>query len=215
MSLYLPIIKPFLGWLKREAWKLLFLVVVVAIFVWVLVHNKQQVYVNVINADVVTSKAFSLNAESVGLNTSITGTVFIKGEKNNPNQEYAEIVATLNLDPNDQGGVDFHVYEGDNWSLKSVDSDYPQGYSEPENEIIVSSQSNSPAIVGGDKDIQIGGQNVSEMGGMGSIVIDLIPAKTSQGFPQYLKINVGLGFQENAVGISLYPISETIQIPLD
>ncbi len=188
-----------------------FFIVVVFLFV---MATRDASYVELVNQEVISSRNFSLSAESVGLYSSVSGTIFFKGDKNNAGSQHIEIVAWMNIAPQDMGGIHFNIYEGDNWRVTNIDSDYARDYSKPEDEIDIFTIEDSPMFAGGQKEITIGRHifdlNPQLAGGSGSIVIELLPVKTKDGYPEHLKISVGVGFEDR----TLYPVYEVIDIPL-
>ena len=62
------------------------------------------------NENIILIRGFSVNSESAGINTSAKGTVFIRGSEGVP--ENVQIVAGVEIDPGDWGGVAFYIPDG-------------------------------------------------------------------------------------------------------
>ncbi len=75
------------------------------------------------NAGIINIKDFYVAASSTGLATSARGTIFISGENDRPTK--AEIVAWVEVDPEDFGGVRIYLPYG--WKMTGLVSGYPEG----------------------------------------------------------------------------------------
>ncbi|OBZ17644.1 hypothetical protein A7975_07275 [Bacillus sp. FJAT-26390] len=67
-------------------------------------------------------KSFRVNSESTDLNTTAKGTAFVKGNK--AGVEQIQIVASIEVDPIDWGGVSFYI--PDTWFISNIVSSYPE-----------------------------------------------------------------------------------------
>ncbi|WP_235286127.1 hypothetical protein [Paenibacillus tarimensis] len=56
-----------------------------------------------VNEHLIESKSFSISSISSDVDTSVEGTVFVKGREESP--DYITIVAAIEIDPEDWGGV--------------------------------------------------------------------------------------------------------------
>ena len=75
------------------------------------------------NENFLKAQNFYVYSESTDLSTSISGTIVIMGEDRTV--EHARIVATIEIDPYDFGGISISVPVG--WRIESIMSTYPQG----------------------------------------------------------------------------------------
>ncbi len=75
------------------------------------------------NKNLICSESFYVSSESTDLDTWTSGTIFLSGE--NDTVEYAKIVAMVQIDPEDWGGVTITVPAG--WKVSSITSSYPEG----------------------------------------------------------------------------------------
>lgn len=108
---------------KRWAFVLLLLIGVLgvaAIYFYVSTSNASKTAT--INENLDYSKAFNVSADSVNLDTEITGTMFVY--KNSGNTRDIMIVASFQVDPADWGGVNFAFRPG--LEVTAIDCSYPQ-----------------------------------------------------------------------------------------
>jgi hypothetical protein len=76
-----------------------------------------------INENYIKAQNFYVYAESTDLSTSISGTIVVMGKDGIA--DHARIVATIEIDPEDFGGISISVPVG--WRIESIMSTYPQG----------------------------------------------------------------------------------------
>jgi hypothetical protein len=170
-------------------------------------HNDDDIFANV---NVINYKDFFLSAESLGLTSSIRGTIFIKGDVNQPNQRHAQISAWIELDPQDWGGVGFYLKEGSGWEVTSVTTDYPQGYPVPETETFVfTSDWNRSVAIGRQWPWR---ERKNHPGGKGSFIMELDPDHTKKDLPEDFTIGISIGSKYDYI---VGPVNETVQVPLN
>jgi hypothetical protein len=76
------------------------------------------------NEHIIAVKEFYVSADSADLDTSVRGTVFIDGDSNGKPAR-ATIVAWMETDPRDWGGITFYLQPG--WKVTHANSNYPDG----------------------------------------------------------------------------------------
>jgi len=74
------------------------------------------------NENIIKSQSFYVSSESTDLDTWISGTIFLSGEDGIV--EHAKIVAMVQVDPEDWGGISFLVPYG--WRIADITSSYPE-----------------------------------------------------------------------------------------
>lgn len=145
------------------------------------------------NEKIIQSSGFIVNSDSTEMNTSAKGTVFVKGVEGIPEQ--VQIVALLEIDPDDWGGVVFYIPDG--WQISSITSSYPENETrkipadyvtrwttaDPEYEL------NTMIEVGRDRNY------IPTGGGMGTVVIDLILDENAIQ-PETFNIMIAVGSDE-------------------
>jgi hypothetical protein len=169
--------------------------------------SNDDVYANV---NVINYRDFYLSAESVGLTSSIRGTIFIKGDLNKPNVRHAQISAWIEIDPTDWGGVEFYLKEGSGWKVTSVTTDYPQGYPRPEKETVIFTDD-------WHRSVQIGNQHSyipwgNNAGGKGSLIMELEPDLTKNDLPEDFTLGISIGSKYDYFR---GPVHETFHVPLN
>ena len=166
----------------------------------------------IINEKIIQSKSFIVNSESTEFETSVRGTVFISGTKGIP--EHAQIVAFIEIDPKDLGGVSFYL--SDSWHISNITSSIPEDENEKIPEDFVSIFETGSTTVEWNKEIRIGAGIFTPIGGgKGTIIIELDANKETMSTSDTFSMLVGVGSEEkNGVRI-LYPNFEHIEIPIE
>ncbi len=145
------------------------------------------------NKNILISKDFIIASESTDLKTSVRGTIFLYGLEGIP--ERAQIVAWVEVDPDDWGGVMFGIPR--EWIVTSITSSYPGEDSKrkPEEFIgIWNTQSNRYTF---NKMIEIGTNRYSPTGGgTGIVIIQLEAYSELLKKNDELKVTVGVGSSE-------------------
>lgn len=166
----------------------------------------------VINEKIIQSTSFNVNSDSTELETSARGAVFLSGIEGVP--EHVQIVALIEIDPEDWGGVSFYI--PNNWHISNITSSYLQDENgiTPENHVAIWTTA--------DKDhewsamIEVGTDRVSYAptgGGKGTVVIDLDNKEISSASDVF-KILVGVGSKEKDGIKSMNPDYEIIEISI-
>lgn len=103
---------------------LLAVLIITVTTILLLLTSKQEkpFHDTTINEKIVQTRSFSVSSDSTDLNTSAKGTVFIKGDEGIPG--HVQIVASIEIDPNDWGGVAFYI--PDKWYISNIISSYPE-----------------------------------------------------------------------------------------
>lgn len=170
------------------------------------------------NADVVTneklikSKSFKISSDSTDLETSAKGAVFLKGIEGIP--EHAQIVALIEIDPEDWGGVSFYI--SDNWHISSITSNYPEDETENIPEHFVNILRTASTTVEWNKEIRIGADPrfIPTGGGKGTVIIELDANKEAISTSDKFSMLIGVG-SEVKDGIKIVnPDAERIEIPI-
>jgi len=166
---------------------------------------------NFTNKDVVNYEDFSLNANTVGLDTRISGTIFIIGDHEKPDELRIQIIAWVEIDSKDWAGVEFAIPQG--WEVSRILSNYPQGYPAPD-EYTTSWQTEASEPEWHIK-VDIGFSEYSTditRGGNGTVLIELESLSPEQELPDSINILVGIGSEGDTVA---YPCNEIISVPLN
>jgi hypothetical protein len=168
------------------------------------------------NQNILAIVPFQLDASSVGLSTSIQGTIFVSGNKEKPNDRYINIVATLEIDPRDWGGVTIS-FPG-SWDILTTTSSYPEGKPNPEDYLSFERVYDKPnpnlmesVTVGSNLDFTVGSG-----GGRGSLAFELKYALPKTPLSETINIGIGIGGvidEINKVPI-VYPCSITLKVPM-
>jgi hypothetical protein len=166
----------------------------------------------VINDDIIQQKGFYVSADSSAMMTSVQGTVYVRG--NNTEPKNIQVIASIQIDPNDWGGVVFYFTDG--WNVSGITSSYPEKDTQAAAKDYVAMWTTADAEAEWNKMVEIGRDRsyVPTGGGTGTIVIDLVLGeKTSQNSKTF-RCLVGVGADEkNGVKIAA-PDSITVELPL-
>jgi hypothetical protein len=166
------------------------------------------------NEKIIQSKDFRVNSDSTELETSVRGTVFLSGEEGVP--KHAQIVALVEIDPDDWGGVVFYI--SDKWHISSITSSYPEDKKEKIPEDYASVWTTPEATKHGwNKMIEIGRDQhrwTPTGGGKGAVVIELDINKETISTSEVFSMTVGVGSKEKDGIRSVHPDYELIEIPI-
>ncbi|WP_202080437.1 hypothetical protein [Caldalkalibacillus salinus] len=149
--------------------------------------KENLVHDTAVNEKVDQIRDFSVNTDSTDLNTSVKGTVFIRGEEGIP--EHVQIVASIEIDPNDWGGVAFYV--PDKWYISNIKSSFTANETQSKPRDYVSTwtteehERNAFIEVGRDTG-----------GGTGTLVIDIVPDQNVINPSETFNISVSVGSDE-------------------
>ncbi|MBD3919248.1 hypothetical protein H8B09_10830 [Paenibacillus sp. PR3] len=81
----------------------------------------QQSQALISNVNYINSTGFSIRSDSTNLDTIAKGTIFAEGKEGVADR--ISIIATIDVDPNDWGGVAFYIPT--HWSIVNITSSYP------------------------------------------------------------------------------------------
>ncbi|MBN2239098.1 MAG: hypothetical protein JW712_04940 [Dehalococcoidales bacterium] len=166
------------------------------------------------NEDLIISRDFDISSESTDLNTSVRGTVFLSGAEGIP--EHAEIIAWVEVDPDDWGGVMFGIPK--EWNVSGITSSYPgEGSREKPEDLIAVWGSNDTEFVTRydyNKMVEIGTNRWKPTGGgTGMVIIQLEVDPDLVKQTDVFTLTVGAGSSENDGIKSIFPDWQTIEIP--
>jgi hypothetical protein len=167
------------------------------------------------NEGVINFKDFYVGSESTDLETLTRGTVFIK--KDDFSNYLVQIVAWVEIDPMDRGGVGFTIPFG--WKVTSITSSYPDGRRDYNPEDYVETwQTRDYWFNEWSTRVNIGcslqGGSPSG-GGAGSVVIELeSTSKEPNPYPGFFKTIIGVGYEEREEYNVLHTDYERIELSL-
>lgn len=142
-----------------------------------------------VNDDIIQVQNFSIRADSSPLDTFANGTVFVKGNSGEVNS--IQIVASVEIDPEDWGGVAFYIPA--QWRISNIVSSYPDNEAAINlSQYITTWTTDTPSINQWDTMIEIGRSHdyQASKGGSGTVVIDIIPDRKQ---PRDMTIGVEVG----------------------
>nr|WP_154958380.1 hypothetical protein [Paenibacillus xylanexedens] len=173
---------------------LLFMFIAIVSVLILLNINTNEANEPLVNGNIIHVKNFDLNAKSTNLKTMTEGTIFVEGEKEQIN--HIKIVAHVDIDPTDWGGVAFYI--PDQWSVSSITSSYPEHQSKLKPAEYVSTWKNSSDDSSWRTMIEIGRERdlTANGGGTGTIVIGLSPDQKGVTPSESLKIGIEVGSKE-------------------
>jgi hypothetical protein len=196
--------------------KIVLILIVISSFLSLLVTacKNEVIPSQPINIDVLNYSDFYLNTDSVGLDTYTQGTVFIAGDQSDTKARHVQIVAWINVDPLDVGGISFTLPVG--WTIKAIVSDFPQGKPDPAKYMVLFD------IVDNNKYqqfIKIGGSAEPAIlpgGGKGCIRIDIDPMESQAAYIDMnnFELMISAGSKKEAI-LTVFPCGTTLQIPLN
>jgi hypothetical protein len=160
------------------------------------------------NEGVVSFKDFYVSSNSTNLNTFARGTIFV--EKDESDNYTAQIVAWIDIDPMDWGGISFTLPFG--WEVAKITCSYPDTSAN-----IVTWESSNDDFDKWHQIVEIATSHVESPsgGGSGSIVIELATSPKGQEPSKALEIMVGVGSDGNAsTYYGLWPDFETVEVPI-
>jgi hypothetical protein len=178
-------------------------------------HSRQDIPEN---EDVLLTVPFALDASAIDMETSVQGTAFVLGDADNSGDRRIMVIATLNIDPRDWGGIEFD-FPGD-WDILSITSSYPEGDLSPEDYVsaVRVYDDPTPDVTEG---ICVGWNSLpaasaSGGGGFGSLSFEIKPSSVVGDLPEYISMTIGLGsFMDTLNDVPIvHPCYIEIQIPL-
>ncbi|WP_405131680.1 hypothetical protein MHB43_08090 [Paenibacillus sp. FSL H8-0317] len=174
----------------------LFLFIAIVLIFLFLNTNKNEANEPVVNGNIIHVKNFDLDAKSTNLKTMTQGSIFVESEKQHIH--HIKIVAHVEIDPADWGGVAFYI--PDQWSVSSITSSYPEHQSKLKPAEFVSTWMDSSDDSSWRTMIEIGRERnyIANGGGTGTIVIELSPDKKGESPSNSLKIGIEVGSEDKA-----------------
>jgi hypothetical protein len=195
----------------------IFLVIIIILLMSIIsgckqdLDNSNQV---ITNQKIIKFKDFRVNSESTELETSIRGTVFLSGKEGVP--EHAQIVAMIEVDPKDWGGVGIQLT--DKWNISSITSSYPEEKKDKTPVDYTSVWTTAGETEHGwNKRIEIGRDTTlwtPTGGGKGTIVIELDINEKNKSNSEVFSMTVGVGSEEKDGIKSIHPDWKLIEIPI-
>ncbi len=166
------------------------------------------------NNNIIGIKEFHVKSDSTELETSAKGTVFLSGEEGVP--ELAKIVAFVEIDPDDWGGIS--IYLSDQWNISSIISSYPEDRKEKIPEYLPAVWTTGAETEHGwNKFIEIGrdrSRSTTTGGGKGTVMIELEINKETMDVSDVFRMGVGVGSKEKDGIRIINPDSKDIEITI-
>ncbi|WP_076327183.1 hypothetical protein MHI48_08020 [Paenibacillus sp. FSL H7-0942] len=174
----------------------LFLFIAIVLIFLFLNTNKNEANEPVVNGNIIHVKNFDLDAKSTNLKTMTQGSIFVESEKQHI--DHIKIVAHVEIDPADWGGVAFYI--PDQWSVSCITSSYPEHQSKLKPAEFVSTWMDSSDDSSWRTMIEIGRERnyIANGGGTGTIVIELSPDKKGESPSESLKVGIEVGSEDKA-----------------
>lgn len=147
-----------------------------------------------VNENIILERGFSVSSDSTEVNTSAKGTVFIKGTEGTPEQ--VQIIAWIEIDPNDWGGVTFYIPP--NCPISNIISSYPEKETQTKPADYVATWTTSESESEWSAMIDVGRDRsyIPTGGGTGIVVIDLLLDKDATLRPDTFNIMIAVGSDE-------------------
>lgn len=159
------------------------------------------------NEGIISSKDFCVRSDSTGLNTSAIGTIYV--EKDESNNYTAQIVAWIEIDPMDWGGVAFTIPSG--WKVTSIVSSYPNSsFAHLAVGMLTSGIDWQQVEIGN----RLHHPEFAPDGGSGSAIVELTTYQKGQKPQETLEFMVSLGSDEIDGTQIMHPDFETIEVPI-
>ena len=162
------------------------------------------------NENIIKMKSFSINSDSTEMNTSAKGTIYLKEVEGI--LKNIKIIAWIEIDPNDWGGVTFYIPR--KWSVSSIISSYPENKTQAIPADYVSTWITGSTKYEWNSMVQIGrkGMYIPTGGGTGTVVIDLVLNEDEINQSDILNFMIAVGSDEkNGVKIA-HP--DFIEVPI-
>ncbi|WP_433583265.1 hypothetical protein [Paenibacillus amylolyticus] len=182
---------------KRSKYLIVLFMFIAIVFVLLFSNtNKNEANEPVVNGNIIHVKNFDLDAKSTNLKTMTQGSIFVESEKQYI--DHIKIVAHVEIDPADWGGVAFYI--PDQWSVSSITSSYPEHQPKLKPAEYVSTWMNSSDDSSWRTMIEIGRERnyIANGGGTGTIMIELSPDKKGESPSNSLKFGIEVGSEDKA-----------------
>jgi len=143
-----------------------------------------------VNENIIKISGFEVGSESTEVNTSAKGTIFVGGSDGSIDN--VQIVALIEIDPNDWGGVGFYIPDG--WNVSNIISSYPEELNQADSADYVAIWSTADRELDWMTMVEVGRDRSYRAmgGGTGTVVIELLPEEQLETF----NIMVGVGSAE-------------------
>jgi hypothetical protein len=143
------------------------------------------------NINYMNSASFHISADSTQLKTSASGTVFVQGEKRKV--DHVSIVAAVDVDPDDWGGVAFYI--PDHWKVSNVLSSYSENNEQTISSDHVTTWTTASTNSEWKAWIEIGRDRTYKPtgGGSGTVVIDLVYDNAGEPMPDSIEFAIEVG----------------------
>ncbi|MFD2328994.1 hypothetical protein ACFSR7_07005 [Cohnella sp. GCM10020058] len=187
------------------------LIVVIVFFLWLLTHQDNKSDETSVNHKVSHMRSFHLSSDSTQLKTIASGTVFVKG--NEGLIKDVQIIARIEIDPADWGGVAFYI--PDKWHVSSILNSYPENkvQSKPADNVSTwatqkkDSKWNTMIEIGRNRNYKATG------GGTGTVVINIQPDNKAASKTDVFTIGVEVGSKEEDGGIKIMG-TDSLEVPI-
>jgi hypothetical protein len=167
-------------------------------------ENNQMEYIEP-NRNLISYGDFMVTTDNsdTDINTSTRGTVFIYGDKRVPEDRHIRIVAWVDIDIKDFGGIWFGVK---GFKVSEIMSSYPLA----NNEIIVSHAEGAQVSIG---QHFLGGGRYERC--QGTVIIDMDINMSLEEISEYLELGIAAGYEKIDEGMWVPITSDTIMLPLN
>ncbi|RKP47900.1 hypothetical protein D7Z26_22055 [Cohnella endophytica] len=187
------------------------LIIIVTVVIFQLSSRQEKSFRDTtVNEKVIQTKSFHVNSASTDLKTSAKGTVYVRGD--NGKAEHIQIVAWIEIDSDDWGGVAFYI--PDKWHVSNIISSYPDNGTRLKPADYVSTWTTASGHSEWRTMIEVGRDRSYKPtgGGTGTVMIDIIPDENGPHHPEVSKIGVEVGSNEKE-GQKMMG-TDSIEIPL-
>ncbi|MFO8010147.1 MAG: hypothetical protein R6U89_04965 [Dehalococcoidia bacterium] len=177
-------------------------------------HNSMLDY-KPVNETVVSFKDFCIRSETTGLETIARGTIYVKGDKNDRNSTHVEIIAWVEVDPDDWGGVSFSIPWG--WQVKSIVSSCTEHNDHDDPNKYISRWDTADRGSEWHQIVEIGRSHTfNSVAGdcNGSVIIELEAIPSESKASDLIAILVGVGSDERNGTKILHPDCKMVEVPL-
>ncbi|MBO8172474.1 MAG: hypothetical protein H0Z33_11325 [Bacillaceae bacterium] len=187
------------------------LTITVPTMIFLLISTDKKTFHNTtVNENIIQIRDFSVNSDNTDLNTSVNGKVFIRGEEGIP--EHVQIVASVEIDPKDWGGVAFYI--PDHWYISNVTSSYPENEMQSKAADFVSIWTSDDKKYEWNAMIEVGRDRryIPTGGGTGTVIIDIVPDQDINLQSETFSIKAEVG-SEDKDGIKIFG-PDSIEVPI-
>lgn len=171
--------------------------------------QERSFYDATVNKKIVQVKNFNVNSDSVEMNTSVKGTVFVSGDDGKV--DHIRIVAWIEIDPDDWGGVAFYI--PDKWQISNIISSYPENEAQLPADYVSTWTTGDTELYEWRRMVEVGRDRSyrSTGGGEGTVVIEIVPDEKADP-PKLINLGVEVGSADN--GNYKVMGTDSIEIPI-